>query len=91
MGPGSQFVRSNDLGREKTKQWMVWIRCDGVEEGVIGTITDFTEARLFGGIIPGLDASSQERLEAVFGVGTGEAPPGGRGIRQLGEHCCLEY
>ena len=48
---------------------MVWIRCDGVEEGVIGTITDFTEARLFGGIIPGLDASSQERLEAVFGVG----------------------
>ena len=42
------------------------------------------------GIIPGLDASSQERLQAVFGVDTGEAPPGGRGIRQLGEHCCLE-
>ena len=25
MGPLSQIVLSNDLGREKTKQWMVWI------------------------------------------------------------------
>ena len=74
MGPLSQIILSDDLGREKTEQWMVWIGSDGVEESVVGNVAYFTEVWLFGGIISGLDTSSQERLESLLIVGVGEAP-----------------
>ena len=91
MGPLSQIVLLDDLGREKTEQWMVWIGSDGVEEGVVGNVAYFTEVWLFGDIISGLDTSSQERLESLLIVSVGEAPPGGRGICQLCDDCGFEY